>query len=191
MQNYPKNVLLISGKRKSGKDFISEKIVNRLGADKTLIVRISAPIKSHWSKLHSLDFDKLSGTDEYKEKYRKDMIQWGEQIRREDYGYFCKAAIDMFGAMQKQIWIVSDIRRQTDIRWFMENFGAVVKTLRLRAGQDVRKQRGFIFTPGVDDVESECGLDHFNNWDWEFQNNGSDDAEKICMAVEGWIYSEN
>ncbi|KAJ8877227.1 hypothetical protein PR048_021681 [Dryococelus australis] len=161
MQHHPKTVLLISGKRKSGKDFISENFLNKLGADKTVIIRISAPIKIHWSKLHNLDFDKLLSTDEYKEKYRKDMILWGEQIRHQDYGYFCRAAIEMFDVMQKEIWVVSDVRRQTDVRWFRENFGDTVKTLRLEASEDIRKQRGFVFTSVVDPETLYCDLQSY------------------------------
>jgi len=46
------------------------------------------------------------------------------------------------------VWIVSDARRRTDLQWFRENFGTVVKTVRVVAEDDVRIQRGWQFTAG-------------------------------------------
>jgi len=54
----------------------------------------------------------------------------------------------IFVAHQKPIWIVSDTRRQTDLKWFKENYGTAVKTVRVLADDDVRRQRGWVFTPG-------------------------------------------
>jgi len=47
----------------------------------------------------NLDIDQLLGQGEYKEKYRLEMSKWGENIRKEDYGYFCRAAINMYNGM--------------------------------------------------------------------------------------------
>lgn len=33
-------------------------------------------------------------------------------------------------------------------------------------------QRGFSFTSGIDDAESECGLDAVEDWDLTIKNNG-------------------
>jgi phosphomevalonate kinase len=43
---------------------------------------------------------------------------------------------------------VSDARRKTDLQWFRENFGSAVKTVRVVADDDVRKERGWQFTTG-------------------------------------------
>lgn len=63
--------------------------------DEALLIKISAPIKSHFSKSQGLDFDELMGTGSYKEKFRLEMINWSEKIRKSDHGYFCRAAIEM------------------------------------------------------------------------------------------------
>nr|CAD7597752.1 unnamed protein product [Timema genevievae] len=188
MQTNTTHILLISGKRKSGKDFTADKIIHSIEPEKSVLMRISAPIKSHWSKKHNLDFEALQGTSEYKEKYRKAMIEWGENIRREDYGYFCRAAVDMFHANEKPVWIVSDIRRKSDLQWFRENFSNVVKCMRMTASDDIRTQRGWVFTPGVDDVESECGLDDVTDWDWLIYNNGDqEEYEAALKPVLDWL----
>lgn len=45
------------------------------------------------------------------------------------------------------MWIVSDIRRKTDIQWFKENY-TNLKNIRILADLEVRKKRGWVFTPG-------------------------------------------
>lgn len=52
-------------------------------------------------------------------------------------------------ASDKPVWIVSDARRRTDLLWFKENFGSVVKTVRVLADEEVRVQRGWKFTSGT------------------------------------------
>jgi len=66
---------------------------------KSVIIRLSGPIKTHWAKSLDLNIDQLLGNGEYKEKYRLEMAKWGEDMRKEDYGYFCRAAIDMYNGI--------------------------------------------------------------------------------------------
>lgn len=63
------------------------------------MIKISAPIKTHWAEKHDLNFEELMGAGKYKENHRQDMIKWSEDIRRKDYGYFCQAAVEMFSGM--------------------------------------------------------------------------------------------
>ena len=96
----PRLVILLSGKRKSGKDFIAEKLLRHFNSmgnsapvktpssaprdtsppaprspsvtlDRAIIVRLSAPLKRRFAEEHQLDFQKLLDSSEYKEKYRK------------------------------------------------------------------------------------------------------------------------
>lgn len=66
---------------------------SRLG-DRCQIVRISEPIKSEWARKMQLDLAELLSDGPYKEKYRKDMIDWSDEVRKQDYGYFCKTAME-------------------------------------------------------------------------------------------------
>ncbi|XP_034940253.1 phosphomevalonate kinase [Chelonus insularis] len=171
MQN-PNCILLFSGKRKSGKDYITDRLQNELGEEKSVIIKLSGPIKSHWAQACNLNLNELLSDGEYKEEYRIQMVKWGENIRKKDYGYFCRAAIKMYNATNKSIWIVSDARRKTDIQWFMENYGSLCRTIRIICDDKIREQRGWIFTPGVDDSETECNLDDVEKWDLEIINEG-------------------
>lgn len=85
-----------------------------------------------------------------------------------------------FIAPIKSIWIVSDIRRKTDINWFKNTYGDKIKTLRITADLEERKKRGWVFTAGVDDVTSECDLDDYDLWDLKLSNN-NDEEFKLGM----------
>ncbi|XP_011693267.1 PREDICTED: phosphomevalonate kinase [Wasmannia auropunctata] len=179
----PERILLFSGKRKSGKDYITDILHNRIGSERSTIIRLSGPIKTHWAKSRGLDLDQLLGHGEYKEKYRLEMAKWGEDVRRKDYGYFCHAAIDMYNAWDKAVWIISDVRRKTDVKWFAENFGDVCKTVRIACPEEVRQKRGWVHTPGIDDSETECDLDDMSNWDVVLENNDDSDVEAILQRL--------
>nr|CAG4652250.1 EOG090X0FYC [Triops cancriformis] len=180
----PKLVILISGKRKSGKDYLTDNLVERykdifilllffwIGAGRTVVIRLSAPIKSHWAKSKNLDLEKLLEPGAYKEHYRLEMIQWGEETRSQDPGYFCRAAIAMSKAEEKPIWVVSDVRRKTDLAFFHDHYGERVKTVRVQASERTRLSRNWVFTPGIDDAASECNLDDMQNWDSVVHNDG-------------------
>ncbi|CAK9812148.1 Phosphomevalonate kinase [Anthophora plagiata] len=182
----PRVILLFSGKRKSGKDYITNILQERLGYESSVIIKLSGPIKSHWAKSLGLDMDQLLGDGEYKENYRYEMAKWGENIRKKDYGYFCHAAIDMCNAYSKSVWIVSDVRRKTDVEWFVQNFGETCKTIRIVSDDVIRKKRGWMFVPGIDDSETECDLDDMNKWDLKVTNN-NENIEVILQQISKLI----
>ena len=58
---------------------------------------------------------------------------------------------------------MSDCRRKTDFEYFKSNFSVKIMTLRIECSDLVRIERGFIFTHGIDDQETECGLDEYQH----------------------------
>ncbi|XP_031735219.1 phosphomevalonate kinase isoform X1 [Anarrhichthys ocellatus] len=141
---------------------------------------------------HCLDLDQLLGPGLYKERYRADMILWGENRRRQDPGFFCRLATR--GARQP-VWVVSDARRLSDLQWFWSEFPRQTQSVRVQSSEETRKQRGWSFSAGkiprlsvylyvcrsarlcspvclsgVDDAESECGLDSGVDFDWIVTN---------------------
>ncbi|XP_049638309.1 phosphomevalonate kinase isoform X1 [Suncus etruscus] len=167
----PRLVLLFSGKRKSGKDFVTDALQSRLGADVSAILRLSGPLKEQYAQEHNLDFQRLLDATTYKETYRQDMIRWGEEKRQADPGFFCRKVVE---GISQPVWLVSDARRLSDIQWFLEAYGPLTQTVRVVATEKSRQQRGWVFTPGVDDAESECGLDNFGTFDWVIENHGDE-----------------
>ena len=48
----PALVIVLSGKRKCGKDFFADQLVARLGTDRVEIMRLSGPLKAQYAKVH-------------------------------------------------------------------------------------------------------------------------------------------
>ncbi|XP_008521349.2 phosphomevalonate kinase isoform X2 [Equus przewalskii] len=206
----PRLVLLFSGKRKSGKDFVTEALQSRLTGfgcacptDSELMSVPSSGSRVHsrssmlrpppqtvFKKVcpgkavdeHGLNFQRLLDASTYKEAYRRDMIRWGEEKRQADPGFFCRKIVE---GVSQPVWLVSDTRRVSDIQWFQETYGAMTQTIRVVALEQSRQQRGWVFTPGVDDAESECGLDNFGGFDWVIENHG--DEQRLEEQLENLI----
>ena len=80
----PKLVLLFSGKRKSGKDFLTDHLQEMLQSryeGSSVILRLSGPLKKCYAEENGLDYEELLTPGEYKEKHRLAMIKWSEEIR--------------------------------------------------------------------------------------------------------------
>lgn len=151
-----------------------------MDSEEAQIIRISEPIKSTWAKEKNLNLAELLSDGPYKEKYRKDMIIWSDEMRAKDYGIFCRAASE---TICKPVVIVSDIRRKTDIKWFRETFGEKVKLIRIKCNDDVRLVRGWKFQEGVDDIQSECDLDDWADWDLVIENEGPQGTSDIIDKI--------
>lgn len=151
-----------------------------MGCDNAEIIRISAPIKGFWAKEKSLDLNGLLSDGPYKETFRKEMIVWSDGMRQKDYGIFCREASK---DISKSIVIVSDIRRKTDIKWFREKFGDRIKLIRIKCNDDIRMNRGWQFQEGVDDIQSECDLDNWTEWDIAVDNDGNKSSEEILNEI--------
>ena len=98
-------------------------------------------------KEHNLDFEKLLDATEYKEKYRADMIAWGEERRKKDPSFFCQLATS--DGLNKKVWVISDARRRTDVDYFRQRYCNATITLRVECDNVTREQRGFNFTKGI------------------------------------------
>jgi hypothetical protein len=85
-------LICLSGKRKSGKDFVAQKFsqfLNEHGLPVSLC-SISNPLKAEFADLNDLDLERLKSDSNYKESVRKEMVAYGSQVRVEDPAYFCR-----------------------------------------------------------------------------------------------------
>jgi len=190
MSSSPKIVICLSGKRKSGKDYVADRMLTDLGAMNVSaeIRRISEPLKREYARIHQLDFDELLTTSAYKEVHRVQMVEWGERIRQEDPEYFCRLAMDK---CPSTVCIVSDCRRPTDLLYFARHYSRLL-SVRIECCQRVRESRGFVFTPGVDDADTECALDAHDRWDFVLRNDGdattlTDELSRVFSAVRSLL----
>lgn len=119
----------------------------------------------------------MSDSD-YKERYRRDMVRWSEaeKLNQDDPNYFLKLSLQMKTDDNKPIWLISDARRLSDIKYFQQNqFDKIqIITIRINCSEEVRKQRGWTFVTGIDDAQTECGLDEYQEWTHLVTNNGVD-----------------
>ncbi|XP_033637277.1 phosphomevalonate kinase-like [Asterias rubens] len=193
--NKPDVLLVFSGKRKSGKDFVTDILQERFGSALCEILRLSGPLKEQYAKENNLEYSRLLDATEYKEEHRAKMIAWGEEQRRRDPSYFCCLAIES-ASSNHRVWIISDARRRTDVKFFKETFPRQTLTVRVFAEESVRAARGFVFTKGIDDAESECALDEGVTWDFII-NNGSDKAqlepqlEKLINCIHTKLFTKS
>lgn len=75
------------------------------------------------------------------------MIRWGEEKRNKDPEYFCRLATSV-SESNKDLWVISDARRTTDLQYFLRYYPQTTLTVRIEATQDVREERGFVFKSG-------------------------------------------
>lgn len=185
-----KVIIVISGKRKSGKDFLANNIINTLGLDKCTIIRLSSPIKQHFCVKYNMELTEMLSSSSYKETIRKEMIAWGEEQRKMDPGVFCRMITEEALLSQNKVWIVSDARRLSDVEYFRsyasEN-NVKCYCVRVFANEETRTQRNWKFTSGVDNAESECGLDTYKQWDFVYRNSMNDnfmrDIKTLCDFI--------
>ncbi|XP_063674624.1 phosphomevalonate kinase-like [Bolinopsis microptera] len=152
----PCAIILINGKRKCGKDYLALELVENLGPAVCETLHLSTEIKREYAQLNNLDFSLLLTDSPYKDVYRKEMIALGEARRGADPGHYCRLATE-HGS--KQCWVVVDNRRETDIEYFKQQYPGKCIVVRVTASEEIRRKRGWSWKSGVDDAESECGLD--------------------------------
>lgn len=178
-------IIVLSGKRKSGKDFVAENIVDRLKEENCVIIRVASPIKKHFCNKYNMSYDEMITSSQYKEQRRQEMIKWGEMQRAKDKYVFCETITQEAVETRKPVWILSDARRPTDVEYFKEysrTRNCSFYSIRISADLDTRVKRGWKFTVGVDDVDSECALDDYQSWSHMFENSSSDNVLNVVKT---------
>eukprot|EP00126_Sphaerothecum_destruens_P011773 Sdes_comp20958_c0_seq1m18702 len=136
------------------------------------------------------------GTSSYKEEYRKSMVVWGEEMRAlHGSDYFCRLATLNISI---KLWIVSDIRRESDLKYFLEEYPQRCLKIRVVADDASRILRGWKFQAGVDDGPSECSFDDCSAdfWDFIFDNNGdreqfSTQFASLCQLILDQLHTDS
>jgi phosphomevalonate kinase len=146
----------------------------------TTIGRLSGPLKRTYATKHNLDYKRLLSDGPYKEMFRKDMIVWGETSRKKNFRVF--ADIVLSDSRNSDVLIVSDARRVTDMTCFRNQKTFQTISIRVQASVKERSKRGFVFKTGIDDAESECGLDNVHH-DVMIYNQGPAAMSRNSKAV--------
>lgn len=152
----PRCIVLLFGKRKCGKDYFASELAEHFISPS--ILHLSIPIKRDFAQLHGLNYEELLTSSAYKDIYRKEMIAFGEAQRNLDPSVFCRGVTK---DVTSDVWIVVDNRRPTDLEYFKSTYPNKCLVVKITANESTRQGRGWTWTEGVDDVTSECGLDHW------------------------------
>lgn len=188
----PKLVIILSGKRKSGKDHISTYLTDYIGREhqhQLAILRIAGPIKKEFATNNGAEFSRLLDSSSYKENYRLAMVDWSEKYRAtKGWNCFLEQAIEEQAGNRKPIWVLNDARRQCDVDFFDNNTKLssgktkIIK-VRIEASKETRVARGWTFVEGIDDKPTECGLDNYSDWGLIIRNDGDQSLEQSLAPI--------
>ena len=169
-------VFVLGGKRKSGKDFVADLIEEHFPSQ-VMRFRIAEPIKSAFAEENNLDLNVLLSPGPLKEEWRERMVIWSENMRSSDPHYFTRKSLLLKNNSSYPIWMLTDARRECDMEYFVDSKefsqDALIIRLKIVASTETRTNRGYVFTPGIDDATTECGLDKFTGWDHVIMNDNS------------------
>ena len=150
-------IIILSGKQYSGKDTVAKILLENLTNFKR--IGLGDAIKIEYGEKNNLTFEEI---EKNKQLYRQDLINLGNQRRKEDCDYWIKKVIEMPGNI-----IVPDVRVKRELEYFTK---ANAYTIRVESTRETRAQRGQLV--GETDV-TETDLDNITNWDFVIENNTS------------------
>ncbi len=178
--------ILVSGKRASGKDYITNLIYNSLTAKGISVHRTALGHINKRSYAASMGIDaiRLENDREFKESHRIAMVAHHTARNAQDPEGCLKEV--KFNAIQAnaEVLLLSDIRTLQDLHWFKQQPGEVV-LLRITASDETRKSRGWNPCPRKDSLHTETELDSFFNWTACWDN--SDFSPESTQLLHKWI----
>lgn len=148
-------IYAISGKRKSGKSTAALEL-QKLAEVKFINLEIfsfAGTLKDDFSKVMGVDRSLLDHPT-YKEEYREGMQTFGEKMRSQDPMYWIKK-FDKLTKKSEHI-VCDDLRFFNELIYFMKKKATII---RVHADTKIRKQRGWVLNPLIDNHISETDLD--------------------------------
>ena len=179
-----KLIVLISGKRAVGKDFIAN-VINSALIDHGFTVHRTALgniNKKLYAESAGIDVNRLMNDREFKESHRVAMVQHHTNRNQVDPEWCLKQAVNQ--AKKSDVLLLSDIRTLADLQWFKNQNTALV-SLRVNANEVMRKQFGWDPCPIKDNLHTETELDTYHNWTSYWDNN---DVTKVGgKLLNEWV----
>jgi len=183
-------VVMVSGKRCSGKDTISEHIRKQLIASdyNCEVTHFADAFKKLFCEQAGLDLNKMLTDRVYKEQHREKMTEFYNASKHISWSNVVADKIVeecKVGFSTKKVFIISDLRHQNEIttlRSVRRKFPHLNLVLvRIKISDEARGQRGWVRGP-VDSDESETNLDEFDDWDYAFDN-----SQQGMEHGEAWV----
>lgn len=166
MNKKDRKIIVISGKQYSGKDTVTNILLELLpGFRRT---PLADAIKIEFGEERNITFKEIEMN---KPLYRADLIVLGNKRRAEDANYWIKKVLDTDDNI-----IISDARFTYEINTF-EKHNAI--KIRVESDREERAKRGKLVK---EDDSTETDLDNYGNWDYIIENNGT--YEDLKAATE-------
>ena len=181
----PKVLVLVSGKRGAGKDYISDLLQSILIKQQDIKVHRTAlgnMNKRLYAESVGIDLKRLMSDRAFKESHRIAMIAHHTEKNKQDPEWCVKETLK--GAINHDVMVLSDLRTWEDLEWFKSQNIPIV-TLRIRASDAIRIQRGWDPCPIKDSLNTEVGLDEFVGWTACWDN--SSDTKNGNNLLREWI----
>lgn len=181
-----KIVILISGKRCSGKDTVADCIKESNGYIKK--VSFGTIMKMDYCKLKQINMDDLKDRM-IKEKHRPYLIEFAEsQKQKHGMDYWAKRCWSQYHK-NNDILLISDWRFLEEYQFFQQLYhdGYIheLKTIRVEASNESKLKRGWKPNPKVDGHRGEVELDSFADFTYVIYNNGTEDElSEACETVD-------
>lgn len=178
--------ILVSGKRASGKDYITNLLYDYLIAKGISVHRTALGHINKRSYAASIGIDamRLENDREFKESHRLAMIAHHTARNVLDPEWCLKEVKSNAQQANAEVLLLSDIRTLQDLNWFKQQPGEVVM-LRITASDEARKSRGWNYCPQKDSLHTETELDSFLDWTACWDN--SDCSTESAQLLHEWI----
>lgn len=160
---HKKVIILLSGKRYSGKDTVGECLQKLYPHCK--IIALADLVRQEYITTNQLNVkpETLKKNSQIKETHRPGLITLAES-RKQQQGldYWSKQLyLKHIKSAISGIFVVTDWRFIEEFAFFSEQPDIKVVTVRIEASMETRKSRGFVFNQQTDEGRSEINLDHF------------------------------
>lgn len=144
-------ILAFSGSRKSGKTLASG-LVTKLDA-RFHKRSFADPVREMFSKETGIGLKTLTDNSA-KEEYRERLIAFAEGLRAKDELIFIKALFDSI--TPDEYIVIDDLRLLRELEHLVKNKAII---FRVEADKHVRRKRGWVYFPAIDEHITETDLD--------------------------------
>jgi phosphomevalonate kinase len=153
-----KVVVLISGKRKSGKNFFADNLARLLPKDSYEMMAFADVAKLRVAQTYGLDYQRLLHDNEYKEEHRTTLIAYAE-AKKTFYGehVWAEELLGQINDSRATYMLVTDWRFHVELEYLKKHCEWPIVTVRINVPL---RQWGAIFRPEVDSHPSETELDN-------------------------------
>jgi prolyl 4-hydroxylase len=187
-----RSIVLVTGKRASGKDYVSSLLQTCLREEVGVSVYSTALgniNKRMFALENHLDYQRLLVDREYKEAHRMAMVEAHAARDMQDPLWCCGTVLRDFDQTGSNVLLVSDVRRLADLVAFQRHAlgnGYKCITLRINCSDDARALRGWTPDIAKDTLPTETELDS-SSMHWTACIDNSDPSASGNSLLLEWI----